>query len=63
MPLCDLLQSIVVPICIALLGNRPIPYSHYPGEIQLRGQQGKSLPFFQTSSLLQYALPLLTFIL
>lgn len=61
MPVCDLLQSIVVLICNALHGNRPIPYSHYPREIQLRLQQGKPLPVFQTSSLLQHAFPLLTF--
>lgn len=61
MPTCDLLQSIMVLICIALHGNRPIPYSHYTGEIQLRLQQGDSLPVFQTPSLLQHALPLLTF--
>lgn len=37
---CDPLQSIMVLICIALRGNWPIPYSHYPEEIQLRLMQG-----------------------
>lgn len=44
MPTCDLLQSIMVLICIALHGNRPIPHSHYPGEIQLRLAAGKISP-------------------
>ena len=61
MPTRDLLQSIMVLICIALHGNCPIPYSHYPGEIQLRLLQGESLLVFQTSSLLQHTTPRLRF--
>lgn len=53
MPACDPLQSIMVLICIALHGNRSIPYSHYTEEIQLRLKQGES----QTSSILQHTLP------
>lgn len=34
------------PICIALHGNRPVPYSHYPGEIQLKLPQEESLLAF-----------------
>lgn len=60
-PRVTLLQSIMVLICIALHGNRPIPYSHYPVEIQLKLQQGEALLVFQTSSLLQHILSLLTF--
>lgn len=44
-------------ICIALHGNRPIPYSHYPGEIQLGLEQGKSALAFETSTLLKHILP------
>lgn len=46
MPACDPLHSIVALICIALHGNRPIPYSHYPGEIQLGLQRGERLSVF-----------------
>lgn len=58
---CDPLQSIMVLICIALHGNWPIPYSHYPGEIQLRLQQGDLSLSFKHPPLLQHTLPLHTF--